>query len=755
MGKLLRRTFLIGTGMITGGLAVGFYLVRKPHENPLLADLAPGEASFSLWIRIGADSSVTVFHGRAEMGQGISTTLPALVAEELDYPLDMIRVEHGPASAAYFNGALMDSSVNDPDHRETALSSVMRTITANAGKVLGLQVTGGSTSTRDAFVKMRQAGAAAKAVLLQAAADKAGAAVSQMTWGPGTISGPDGKVYTFAELLEAASRLTPPANPTLKSREDWTVLGKPQKRTDHLAKVTGAPIFGIDVMAPEMVYGTVRMSPRFGAGIKRADTSAAEAMPGVEKIIRLNTRFGQGFGVIAKTTWHAFKAAEAIDVEWDDAAYPADSEAIFALLRDRLGSTDAGSAIRDDGDVEIAFADAPREAMVEADYEVPFVAHATMEPMNATAQLKDGKLTLWSPNQAPTFHRMVVASELDMSGDDIDIVTTMMGGGFGRRSETDFSVFAALMARETAGRPIKVTWTREEDMRHDQYRPAAVGRFRARLGDDGLPQAVDMRIAIPSVLRSYVSRVLPRLSPGGPDDTACEGAANQPYRIANYRVGAVDVDLSIPLGIWRSVGASYNGFFHECFLDEMSVAGGRDPLDLRLALMQDYPVARGVMEKLGEISSWQEPVAAGRARGMAFTLSFGGWVGTVVDVLDTPSGIAIDKVFMVADLGTVLDSGIVHDQLVSGAIFGFSHAMGQEITFADGMVEQSNFHDHDALRMRQSPSFEIALLENVTMMGGAGEIGTPPSIAALANAVSRLTGQRIRRLPMSKDVSFV
>ena len=754
MGKILRRTFLVGTGMIAGGLAVGAYLVRKPHANPLLAELEPGEASFSPWIRIGTDGTVTVCHGRAEMGQGISTTLPALVAEEMDYPLEAIRVEHGPASPAYFNGALMDSSVNEPDHEETAMAGTLRSIQRGVGKVLGMQLTGGSTSTRDAFDKMRIAGAAAKAVLLQAAAQKAGVEVGAMTWDRGTITAPDGTSYPFAGLLADASRLTPPANPPLKARSDWSVLGKPQKRTDLMAKVTGAPVFGIDVTLPDMVFATVRMSPRFGAGIRTADTAAAEAMPGVEKIVRLSTRFGEGFGVIARTTWHAFKAAEAIEVDWHDAPYPADTDGIMAVYRARLGSTDTGKAVRNDGHVDTAFADAPRAAMVEADYEVPFVAHATMEPMNATARLKDGRLTVWSPNQAPTFQRMIIAGELDMAGDDIEIVTTMMGGGFGRRAETDFSVYAALLARETDGRPVKVTWTREEDMRHDMYRPAAVASARARLGDDGLPQAFDMRIAVPSVVKSVVSRSFPRFAPGGPDMTAAEGAANQPYRIDGYRVSALDVDLPIPVGFWRSVGNSYNGFFHECFLDEIAEAGGRDPLDLRLALMADYPVATAVMTRLKDLSGWGAPVAAGKARGIAFTLSFGGWVGTVVDVADTPSGIAMEKVFMVADLGLALDPGIIRDQLVSGAIYGFSQAIGEEITFADGAVEQSNFHDHDALRMRQAPVFETAILENAPLMGGAGEIGTPPAIAALANAVSRLTGQRVRRLPMSKDVSF-
>ena len=334
-----------------------------------------------------------------------------------------------------------------------------------------------------------------------------------------------------------AAKLDMPSGVTLKDKADWKILGKPQQRKDMLAKVTGAPIFGVDVTLPEMLYGTVRMSPRFWAKPVKYDLSKAEKMPGVVKIVPLDTTYGAGFGVIAENTWAAFNAADAIDVEWGAADYPLDSAGVSKALQDTL-ATVAGSALRDDGDVDKAFADAPRDRLVEAEYSVPFLAHACMEPMNATARLKDGVLDIWAPTQFPTIARLVCAELAGVEQDKANVHTTFLGGGFGRRGEADFCMFATLLARETAGRPVKVTWTREEDTRHDVYRPAALGRFRARLGDDGLPVAIEMKIASPSVIASTLKRVFPSLSPFGPDKLIVEGSYDQPYTIPDYRVVA-------------------------------------------------------------------------------------------------------------------------------------------------------------------------------------------------------------------------
>jgi isoquinoline 1-oxidoreductase beta subunit len=753
LGKIARRTFLIGAAAIAGGVAIGYYYYRKPYPNPLEGELAEGEATFNPYVKVASDNTITVIAPRAEMGQGVSTSLAALVAEELDVGLDRIKVEHGPAAYAYYNSEMLADGGPFAFYNDGLVAETARGAMGALGKVLGFQGTGGSSSIRDGFDKMRQAGAATRHVLVEAAAKNLGVPASELETADATITHKaSGKSVTYGEVAVAAAQIEPPATLRLKEKADWKLLGKSQMRTDMLAKVTGAPIFGVDVTLPDMLHGTVKMSPRFWSKPVKSDLSRAEKMPGVIRIVPLETSYGHGFGVIAENTWAAFKAAEAIEVEWADAEYPIDSAAISKALADALATQ--GSALRDDGNVDTAFADAPREKIVEADYAVPYLAHACMEPMNATARLKDGVLDIWSPNQMPTITRQLCAGAAGVEQDKVNVHTTFLGGGFGRRGEMDFSIYATLLAKEAGGRPVKVIWTREEDTRHDVYRPAAAGKFQARLGDDGLPVAIDMKIASPSIIASVLRRTFPSLSPVGPDKTIAEGSFDQPYVVPNYRVAAIPAQVSVPVGFWRSVGNSYNGFFHEAFMDEIATAGKTDPVELRRKLMTAHPTALKVVEKVAEMSNWGETLPARKAKGFAFTLSFGSWVGEVVQVADTPAGIRIEKVWIAADVGTAIDPGIIEAQLVSGAIYGLSAAMGQEITFADGMVEQSNFHDFDAMRIFQCPTFEVAILENARKMGGVGEVATPPAIPALANAVFALTGKRIRSLPLSKEVSF-
>ncbi|RWF38382.1 MAG: xanthine dehydrogenase family protein molybdopterin-binding subunit, partial [Mesorhizobium sp.] len=528
IGKIARRTFLIGAAAVAGGVAVGYYYYRKPFANPLEADLGKGEATFNPYVKIGADNTITIVAPRAEMGQGVSTTLAAMVAEELDVGLDQVKVEHGPASYAYYNVAILQEGGPFAFFDESMTAEAVRSGLGVVGKLLALQGTGGSSSMRDGFDKMRQAGAAARQMLIAAAAQKLGVSAGELETASGTVlHKASGKSVTYGEVAASASAMPPPAEVRLKDKADWKLLGKPQKRVDMLAKVTGAPIFGIDVRLPEMLYGTVKMSPRFWSKPVSADLSKAEKMPGVVKIVPIETSYGHGFGVIAENTWAAFRAAEAIEAKWADPEYPLDSAAIDAALKQAL--TTKGSALRNDGDVDTAFADAPREKIVEADYAVPYLAHATMEPMNATARLKDGALDIWCGNQAPTLVRQLCANAVGIEQDKVTVHTTFLGGGFGRRVEMDYALCAALMAREAGGRPVKVTWTREEDMRHDAYRPAAIGKFQARLGDDGLPVAVDMKVSSPSMIASTLRRLFPSLSAMGPDKTIVDGAYDQPY----------------------------------------------------------------------------------------------------------------------------------------------------------------------------------------------------------------------------------
>lgn len=753
IGKIARRTFLIGSAAVAGGVAFGYYYVSRPYPNPLEGELAEGEATFNPYVKITSDNAITIIAPRAEMGQGISTTLAAFVAEELDVELEQVRVEHGPASWAYYNSAMMEDAGPFPFFDESLIAETARGAFGAVAKVLGLQATGGSASTRDGFERMRKAGAAARQVLVAAAATRLGVRERELETQGGVIRHKaSDRSLTYGEVALDAAKLSPPSDPALKPASQWRLIGQSLPRVDMLAKVTGAPIFGIDVSLPDMLFGTVRMNPVFYQQPRNADLAAAEAVPGVVRIVPISSTYGHGFGVIAENTWAAFRAAELIEADWGTPAYPADGEAITKALADALAGG-GGSRMRNDGDVDRSFADAPRERVVSAEYTVPMLAHACMEPMNATARFSDGKLEVWSPNQMPTLTEQLCASAIGIETVDVTCHTTHMGGGFGRR-EMDFSIYAAIMAKAVEGRPVKVTWTREEDIRHDVYRPPALGRLRARLGEDGLPVALDVAIAAPSIIASTLRRTFPHLSPMGPDATITQGAHDQPYSIPSYRVSGAKADIAAPFGFWRSVGNSFNGFFHECFMDEIAAAGGLDPVELRRRLMAPYPAAVKVVDKVAEMSGWGAQLAEGRAKGFAFTLSFGSWVGEVVEVARTDAGIRIEKVWIAADVGLALDPRNIEAQLVSGAIYGLSSAIDQEITFADGMVEQSNFHDFDAMRMHQCPRFEIAILRNHHKMGGVGEIGTPPAVPALANAVAALTGQRVRSLPLSRSVAF-
>jgi len=752
MGRLLRRTFLLGSAAIAGGVAVGFYIYHTPYSNPLVADQSKGEGVFNPFIKIAADNSVTIIVPRAEMGQGVVTTLAALVAEELDIELQDVKTEFAPAASVYYNRSMLEEGAPFQVFDNSFMAEMTRDIQGVVAKFLAMQVTGGSSSTTDAFNKMRTAGAAARAMLIGAAAKKwQVAAASLKTENGKVVDVALGRSLPYGELVGGAIAQEIPDNITLKAASNWRYLGKSQPRLDMRAKVTGKAGFGIDVRLPEMLFATVRMNPRQGAKMTAVDISEAEKVPGVIKMINLGT----GYAVVANNTWIAFKAADLVKPEWAQAPYPATTDAIFGKLDAGL-KAGGGFNMRDDGDAPGVIAAADGK-VISARYTAPYLAHATMEPMNATAQWTDGKLTVWSGNQAPTSIVSQAASVFGLSRDDVSVHSTYLGGGFGRRFETDFSMLAARVARETDGKPVQVTWTREEDMRHDMYRPGAICEASAVVDEDGVP-SVEFKAASQSPIASVFGRLAGAITPPGNDRTVVDGLWDQPYALANYRVTGIPVYLDIPVGFWRSVGHSHNPFFHESFLDEIAHSTGQDPLEMRLKLMQPYPTAVGAMQAVKEMSEWATPLPAtgvkSRGRGVAFCLSFGTWVAQVIQVADTDDGIRIEKVWCAADFGTALDPKNLEAQMMSGIIFGLSAAIGQEITFEGGAVEQGNFDSYDAMRMNQAPEIEVRVLQASGKMGGAGEPGTPPSLPALANAIFAATGKRIRQLPLSKEVSF-
>ena len=742
IGKIVRRTFLIGTAAIAGGVAFGVYQVRKPAPNPL----SPGEGETALNPFVLIDQQgVTVIAPRAEMGQGVRTTLAALVAEELDLAWEDIRVIHGPPGQAYFNSALLGLGLPFRDYAVGDFQHGLKETVGEVGKLFSLQVTGGSTSMIDGFERMREAGATARETLKLAAAERLGVGVDRLGTRDGAVIAPDGTAIPYPQLAEAAALIDPPAV-TLRDPSTWKYLGKSMPRVDMVEKSTGTAEFGIDVRVPGMKFAALRVNPKLGGKMISADTAEAEAMPGVEKVIRLDN----GIAVVASNTWLAMQAAEAARIEWENAPYPATTDAIFAKIAASF-DTEANSTMRDDGDVTQAVEGGTE---VTAEYTVPFLAHATMEPMNATAHFTGDALTVWCGNQAPVIVQQKCAEAAGLDPDAVTLHTTYLGGGFGRRGEYDYAVYATRVAVEMPGTPVKLTWSREEDMRHDYYRPGAMARFRGVVRD-GTAVTLDGAIAAPSVSHQSSMR-LAGFVPPGPDKGHVEAAFDQPYAIPNYRISGHLTDLAVPIGFWRAVGSSFNGFFFDSFIDEMAHAAGADPLDFRVKLIErEHAPSAGTLRRVAEMSGWTGKTPDGVGRGVGFSYSFGTPVAEVVEVVDEDGAIRIARAWIACDVGIALDPAIVRAQMESGLIFGLSAAMSGKITFADGEVEQWNYPDYDALRMHNAPRIEVDVLETNAHLGGAGEPGTPPAMPALANAVFDLTGTRARQLPLSHQFDFI
>lgn len=747
MGKLAtitRRTFLLGSAAIAGGVVFGYYKYQQPLTNPLTAN--DDEAVLTPYIKLDKNG-VTIIAPRAEMGQGVSTTLAVLVAEELDIPVADVNVEHGPASSAYFNAAVLEEGLPFATLDNSFAANTARGSVQVVGKLLGLQVTGGSSSIVDAFEKMRVAGAAAREVLLMAAAAKWSVEADTLDTDKGfVVNKANSERVAYSDLASVASRFEPPTNVSLKPQSDWQQLGKSQPRNDMVSKCTGTAEFAIDVKLEDLRHATVKMNPYIYQKMRSYDASEAEKMPGVEKIIPI---LDQGVAVIASNTWYAMQAAKKITFDWGDADYPKDNAALFRLAEKSFADDYQDSRNRDQGDVDDELM-AQADAVLSAEYRAPLLAHATMEPMNATALLKDGRLDIWAGNQAPTLAVQESVKLTGLEADNVHVHTTYMGGGFGRRAEMDFVNYAVEVAKAMEGVPVKVTWSREEDMTHDCYRPMAIAKMQGSLANEG-KRVLDIKVAAPSVFESQGGRI--GLSLPGPDISIVQAIWDQPYGIENYRTTGYRVPAVLPVSSWRSVGGSQNAFFHESMIDELALAAGKDPLALRLELITD-PVSRKVIEAVAELSDWGRELPDGHGLGIAFCLSFGVPTAEVVEVANTDKGIKIINAYVAADVGLMLDPVNVEAQLMSGLNFGLAAAMMSEITLKNGQVEQTNFNNYDSIRMNQTPSFKVKVLENGEKIRGVGEPGTPPAAPALANAIFAATGQRLREMPFKKFVRF-
>jgi isoquinoline 1-oxidoreductase beta subunit len=740
IGKIARRTFLFGAVAVAGGAVFGWWRYTTPYGNPLETDLAEGSATLNPYVMIDA-KGVTIIAPRAEMGQGIHTTLAALVAEEMDLDLSAVTVIHGPASAAYFNAGVLEEGAPFLPTDDSWLAETVRGAMHVPGKFLGFQITGGSSSVVDAFDKMRLAGAAARAALVQVAAARLGVAAETLKTEGGAVLAPDGSRLSYVDLAAEAATVSLARAPEPKPRAEWRLLGKSQPRVDMLAKVTGTAAFTGDLRLPGMKFATARTNPHLGSGMRSYDASAAEAMPGVERIVEIPG----GVAVVASSTWAALMAAEAITFDWEPASYPADSAGVFQVLADSFIPDRQDSRIRDDGDVEAALTG----DILTAEYTAPYLAHATMEPMTAAALLTDGKLTVWAGNQLPTQILTVGEEVTGLPATAISVETTFMGGGFGRRAEMDVIRQVVTLAKAMEGTPVLLTWSREEDMSHDFYRPAAIGRVRAKL-EGGVVTAFDLSSCSSSVMESQVGRL--GYSIPGPDNTIVQGAADQPYAFANYRVTGYRAPAMLPVGSWRSVGNSQNVFFSESAVDELAHLAGADPVAFRLAHLTHEP-SRKVIEAVAKMSDWGN-VPAGRARGIAFCIAFGVPSAQVIEVEDTGNGLRMTGAWAAVDVGIALDPSILEAQVSGAMAYGLSAAIRGEITLAEGQVEQKTFWDFEPLRMPQMPKVAVQVLENLPRIRGIGEPGTPPAAPALANAIFALTGQRLRDMPFNRTISF-
>ncbi|HEX4236098.1 MAG TPA: molybdopterin cofactor-binding domain-containing protein [Caldimonas sp.] len=743
----MRRRALLVSGLgAAGALVVGWGLL-PPRERLGAVDALPvasGEVSLNGWIKIAADGAVMLAMHRSEMGQGTHTALAMLVAEELDVPLARVRLFTAPIERLYGNVATMVASVPYFHPRETepgnesGPAEAGQWVVAKVARELGINLTGGSSSVVDSWDVLRLAAATARARLLGAASIAWKEPAGELVVRDGVVSHPSGHSANYGELARMAAA-TPSGDVRVKRRDEWRLIGTAAPRIDVVAKSNGSAVFGIDVRPPGLVFAAIRHCPMLGGSPGAVDVEPALALAGVERVVRIGSYGGstEAFAVVGKTWWHARRGAEAIAVQWQQRPAGAlDSAAILAALEARAraaAAVDGGFAFHRRGDVAAADASAARH--LEQVYRAPYLAHATMEPINCTARVAGGGVEVWASTQVPGLARAIAAQVAGVGEDAVTIHVPYLGGGFGRRLDVDFVGQAVRVALETGGRPVQLVWSREEDLTHDFYRPAGVAIVRAGLGADGMPTTLRITSAGDAITPRWMERALPALAGpvDTPDKTTSEGLFDQLYGVPNQRISHVATQMGVPVGYWRSVGHSHNAFFVESFFDELAHAAV-----LRLA---------------AERSGWPgfglaRPLAPGRARGVALHESFGSVVVQVVEVSIEQGRPRVHRVVCAADIGTVVNPGLVAQQMEGAVVFALSAALYGRIDIVGGVVRQRNFPDYPVVRLAEAPTVETHLVDSARPPGGVGEIGVPPLAPALANALFGLTGTRLRELPL-------
>ena len=743
-----RRRFILSALGVSGALIVGWGML--PPRQRLNASkpfpLKDGEIALNGWLKIGKDGIVTVALPRCEMGQGVYTALPMLVAEELDVSLAQVRVEQAPLDKIFGNVAMLPDGLPFHVDDHGAIKRSAQWLTAKMARELGLQITGGSSSIKDAWGPMRHAGAAARTVLVAVAAKEWGVAADQCKTAHGVVSHANGKRATYAELAARSGGVTPGAV-RLKEIKDFTLIGSARPRRDTAEKVNGSAGFGIDARPQGLLYAAVKMCPTIGGTVQTMDAGKVKAMPGVRRVIdfsKILAESGQaaGVAVVARSYWEARQALDALPVTWNDGPHAGLSNALVMQELAQKLDTEAGYAYHNTGELSALTAGGAK--LVKAEYSAPFVAHAAMEPINCTAQVQNGRVAVWASTQVQSVAVDAAAQVAQVDRSQVDLTVTYLGGGFGRRLEIDMIRQAVAIAVQMQGPAVQVIWSREQDMTHDMYRPAALARFQAALDARGKVLAYDNKSASGSITHQVLKRSFG--VPGmGPDKTTAEGEYDMPYEFANQRIAHVIVPTPVPLGFWRSVGHSHNAFFKESFIDELAHAASQDEVQFRRNLLQNHPRHLAVLDAAVKAAG-QAP--AGRAHGVALHQSFGTIVAEVAQVSIESSEIRVHKVWCAVDCGIAINPNIIAQQMESAVVFGLSAALFGEITFKNGQVQQSNFHDYPVLRMNQVPQVETIIIKSAEPPEGIGEPGVPPIAPAVANAVFKLNSKRLRSLPL-------
>jgi len=705
---LSRRSFLASSATVGGGLLLGLNLPLGQSEAASSESFAP-----NAFIRIGSDGQVTLIMPYVEMGQGTYTSIPMLIAEELEVSLNQVKLEHAPPNEKFY-----------------------------ANPLLGVQATGNSNAIRGAWKPLREAGAAARTMLIEAAAKRWGVDGKSCRALEGeVIHSPTGRKLKYGELAADAATIPVPKNVALKRPEEFTLIGTPAKRLDLAGKVNGSAVYGIDVRPPGVKFATLAQSPVFGGRVKSVDDTAAKAVKGVRQIVRLD----DAVAVVADHMGAAKKGLEALKIEWDGGPHAA--LATSDIARELQQATlRPGAVAQNLGDADKAMASAATR--VEAIYELPFLAHATMEPMNCTVHFRGSECELWLGTQAIARVQKMAAQAAGLPVDRVIVHNHLIGGGFGRRLEADGAVRAVQIAKRVDG-PVKVVWTREEDIQHDMYRPYWFDRLAAGLDRDNKPIVWTNRFAGSSV----IARWLPPAFTNGLDPDSTEGAINLVYDLPNFHVEYVRVEpQGISTAFWRSVGPSHNVFVTESFIDELAAAAKQDPVAYRRALLERNLRAKAVLDLAAEKSGWGQPLPAGRGRGIALQNAFGSYLAQVAEVEVARDGsVRVHRVVAAMDCGIVVNPDTVQAQLQSGVNFGVTAALYGEITLKGGRVEQGNFDTYKILRMNEAPVIDVHLVESSEAPGGMGEAGTSGIVPAIANAVFAATGKRLRKMPIDPN----